>query len=53
MSAPGGQDDAGAFPVLRAAELVEIAAFGAERPTAAGQLLFEAGEASYDLFVVL
>jgi thioredoxin reductase (NADPH) len=53
MSAPGGQDDAGAFPVLRAAELAEIAAFGTERPTAAEQLLFEAGEASYDLFVVL
>jgi thioredoxin reductase (NADPH) len=53
MSAPGGQDDTGAFPVLRAAELAEIAAFGTERPTAAEQLLFEAGEASYDLFVVL
>jgi thioredoxin reductase (NADPH) len=53
MSAPGGPDDVGAFPVLRPAELAEIAAFGTERPTAAEQLLFEAGEASYDLFVVL
>ena len=53
MSAPGGQDDAGVFPVLRASELAEIAAFGNERPVAAEQLLFEAGEASYDLFVVL
>ncbi len=52
MSALGGQD-AGAFPVLRASELSEIAAFGTEQPVAAGQLLFQAGEASYDLFVVL
>ncbi|HTA06561.1 MAG TPA: FAD-dependent oxidoreductase, partial [Solirubrobacteraceae bacterium] len=40
-------------PVLSAAELQEIAAFGSERSTSAGELLFEAGEASYDLFVVL
>jgi thioredoxin reductase (NADPH) len=53
MSTPGGQEDSGAFPVLRAPELSEIAAFGTERPVAAGQLLFRAGEASYDLFVVL
>ncbi len=53
MSAPGGQGDAGAFPVLAASELSEIAAFGTERPVAIGQLLFQAGEASYDLFVVL
>ncbi len=53
MSAPGGQEDAGAFPVLRASELAEVAAFGSERPVAVGQLLFQAGEASYDLFVVL
>ncbi len=52
MSALGGRD-VGAFPVLRASELSEIAAFGTERPVAAGQLLFQAGEASYDLFVVL
>jgi thioredoxin reductase (NADPH) len=42
-----------AFPVLSAAELEEISAFGSERSTSAGELLFEAGEASYDLFVVL
>ena len=30
-----------------------MAAFGSERPVAVGDLLFEAGEASYDLFVVL
>jgi thioredoxin reductase (NADPH) len=45
--------DPGAFPALSAAELAEIAAFGSERQTAVGELLFEAGEASYDLFVVL
>ncbi len=52
MSTQGGQD-AGAFPVLSASELSEIATFGTERPVVAGQLLFQAGEASYDLFVVL
>jgi thioredoxin reductase (NADPH) len=30
-----------------------VAPFGSEQPVAAGQLLFEAGEASYQLFVVL
>jgi len=45
--------DPGAFPALSAAELAEVAAFGSERQTAAGELLFEAGEASYDLFVVI
>jgi thioredoxin reductase (NADPH) len=42
-----------AFPVLSASELAEISEFGSERPVAAGELLFEAGEASYDLFVFL
>jgi thioredoxin reductase (NADPH) len=41
------------FPVLTAAQLAEVATFGSERPMAPGELLFEAGEASYDLFVVL
>jgi thioredoxin reductase (NADPH) len=41
------------FPVLSVSELTEIADFGVEQPTAAGELLFDAGEASYDLFVVL
>jgi thioredoxin reductase (NADPH) len=45
--------DGAAFPVLSASELSEIAAFGTERPISAGELLFEAGEASYDLFVIL
>ncbi len=52
MSAPGGQDG-GAWAVLSASELSEVAAFGTEQPATAGQLLFQAGEASYDLFVVL
>ena len=52
MSAHGGAD-AAAAPVLSAAELVEVAEFGAERQVAAGDVLFAAGESSYDLFVVL
>jgi thioredoxin reductase (NADPH) len=42
-----------AWPVLSAEELADMASFGSERSTVAGELLFEAGEASYDLFVVL
>jgi thioredoxin reductase (NADPH) len=49
MSSP----DAIAAPVLSAADLAEMAPFGEERPMAAGELLFVAGEASYDLFVIL
>jgi thioredoxin reductase (NADPH) len=45
--------DAIAFPVLSASQLAEIGEFGSERQTTAGELLFEAGEASYDLFVLL
>jgi thioredoxin reductase (NADPH) len=45
--------DAVAFRPLSDAELAEALAFGVERETRAGELLFEAGEASYDLFVVL
>jgi len=52
MSARGDQD-AVASPVLSAAELAEVAEFGVEQPIEVGQLLFEAGESSYDLFVVL
>jgi thioredoxin reductase (NADPH) len=40
-------------PQLSAAQLREMATFGVERPVAAGELLFEAGEASFDLFVLL
>jgi thioredoxin reductase (NADPH) len=42
-----------AFPVLSPGQLAEVASFGSEQPVAAGQLLFEAGDASYQLFVVL
>jgi thioredoxin reductase (NADPH) len=40
-------------PVLSPAQLHEMAEFGSERPVAVGDLLFAAGEASSDLFVVL
>ena len=52
MSAPDSVDSV-AFRVLSAAELAELRAFGTEREVSAGQFLFEAGEASYDLFAVL
>jgi thioredoxin reductase (NADPH) len=52
MSASRGQDLV-ASPLLSASELSEIAEFGDEQQIAAGQLLFKAGEATYDLFVVL
>ena len=52
MSTPDRQE-AISSPQLSASELAEVAPFGVERPVAAGELLFEAGEASYDLFVVL
>jgi thioredoxin reductase (NADPH) len=47
------REDADAFPVLNDAQLLEMSAFGTEQPTVTGQLLFQAGEASYDLFVLL
>jgi thioredoxin reductase (NADPH) len=52
MSVPDIQGSI-ASPELSASELAEMAPFGTEQPVAAGQLLFQAGEASYDLFVVL
>ncbi len=51
-SADRSRDDV-AFPVLSASELDEIRPFGVEEPVASGRLLFEAGEASWDLFVLL
>jgi thioredoxin reductase (NADPH) len=42
-----------ASPLLSASELADMATFGVERATRAGDLLFQAGDASYDLFVVL
>ncbi len=50
MSTPG---DDRAFPVLSASELADVASFGSERAVSAGELLFEAGAASYELFVVI
>ncbi|HEY5194170.1 MAG TPA: cyclic nucleotide-binding domain-containing protein [Solirubrobacteraceae bacterium] len=50
---PRSDRDAAASPVLSASELSEIAEFGSERQLVAGKLLFQAGEATYDLFVVL
>jgi thioredoxin reductase (NADPH) len=45
--------EGGAWAALSAPQLSEVTAFGREQPTRAGQLLFQAGEDSYDLFVVL
>ena len=52
MSASSSGDSV-ASPVLSASELADMATFGTERATRAGDLLFQAGDASYDLFVVL
>jgi len=41
------------FPLLSVSQQREMASFGVERPTAAGEMLFQAGDASQDLFVVL
>ena len=45
--------DSVVWPVLSASELADLATFATERTTKCGELLFQAGEASYDLFVVL
>jgi thioredoxin reductase (NADPH) len=56
MSSPvdqsGGSTDR-AFPILGPSQLAEAAPFGTERKVSAGELLFEAGAASDELFVVL
>jgi thioredoxin reductase (NADPH) len=52
MNAGGAQDPA-LTPVLSPSQLHEMAEFGSERPVAVGDLLFAAGEASADLFVLL
>lgn len=52
MNAPDNRD-AAASPLLSAAELSEIAQFGTERRVADGELLFQVGEETNDLFVVL
>ena len=45
--------DSVASPLLSASELADMATFGTEKDTRVGDLLFRAGDASYDLFVVL
>ncbi len=40
-------------PELSDAELVRLAAYGEERPVAAGEVLFRPGDVEYDFFVVL
>ncbi len=52
MNAPGNRD-AAASPLLSASELSEIAQFGTERRVSEGELLFQVGEETNDLFVVL
>jgi thioredoxin reductase (NADPH) len=52
LSTPSTPDPV-AWPLLSASELAQVSAFGSERPTADGEVLFAAGEASDDLFVVL
>src|SRR5580704_1921052 len=52
MSAPDARGGL-ASPQLSPSELAELGEFGVEREVDAGELLFAAGEASYDLFVVL
>jgi thioredoxin reductase (NADPH) len=49
----GRPTDLAPGPPLSTAELQEIGEFGSEREVAAGEVLFRAGEASFDLFVVL
>jgi len=49
----GSVPDPALTPVLSPAQLHEMAEFGSERPVAVGDLLFAAGEASSDLFVLL
>jgi thioredoxin reductase (NADPH) len=48
-----GTPDSVAWPVLSPSERAEMAQFGSERPVSAGELLFQAGDTSQDLFVVL
>ena len=47
------EPDTVAGRVLSTSELADIASFGDERATELGELLFQAGDADYDFFVVL
>lgn len=50
---PGGIGPEAAFPTFGARELAELTEFGAERELAAGDVLFRAGDQSYDFNVIL
>jgi thioredoxin reductase (NADPH) len=52
VNARSDRDETGT-PLLSASELAEIAEFGSEQKVVAGELLFQAGEETNDLFVVL
>jgi thioredoxin reductase (NADPH) len=45
--------DTVAYPLLSASQLVEMAPFGDEQLVATGDLLYQAGDETHDLFVVL
>jgi thioredoxin reductase (NADPH) len=45
--------DEAAWPELSDEQVAELRAFGTERPVAAGDVLYEAGDADFDFFVVL
>jgi thioredoxin reductase (NADPH) len=54
MSAnPEPEPEPVAARVLSSAELADVASFGVERASEVGDVLFAAGDADYDLFVVL
>ena len=53
VSATGRPGDNAVAPTLDAGALSELAEFGQERPVMAGEVLYRAGDASYDFFVVL
>src|SRR4051794_5497511 len=42
-----------AFPTLSENQVERLAAYGTERPTEAGEVLFRAGDSSYDFFLLL
>ena len=52
-AAPGTELTDAAGILLDEAELAELAAYGVEREVPGGEVLFSAGDASYDFFVIL
>src|SRR5271156_3657857 len=50
---PEPERDPVAARVLSGSERADIASFGVARPTKRGDVLFQAGDADYDLFVVV